>query len=429
VTGTPPPTAEDVRAHVVDVATSLNQRLAAITADMRTVLTTRIEELSEDERLVDLLGASIEGNVHNILHSLRYSIPVERIEPPSAGFEYARRLAQRGVPVNALVRAYRLGQQYLLQLAYQESLSRTIDVTIQHQAYDRIVTNTFDYIDWMSQQVVVVYEQEREQWLADRNTTRVARIEELIAGAPVDDITATEIAIGYRLRGWHLAGIIWVDETGAHRDQISRFTRTTTRIADQLALPAPLVIPRDRASAWIWLTVPDNFVIDANTIQATLITDDPPQAMLALGRILQGPSGFRQGHQDALDAQRVCVVGDLHQPVVTYDETGVGIAALLAMSPTATRRWVSATLGELATQDEHHQRLRDTLRLFLHHEGSYTATADTMMMHKNSVKYRISNAEKAIGKPIRTNRLAIECALTACHWLGSTVLKEVGQAD
>jgi len=424
VTGTPPPTDDDVRAHVIDVATALHQRLAAITIDMRTELAARITELGEDERLIDLLGASIEGNVDNILHSLRYGIPVDRIEPPSAGFEYARRLAQRGVPVNALVRAYRLGQQFLLRAAYEESRSRTIDVAVQHQAYDRIVTNTFDYIDMMSQQVVVVYEQERERWLADRNTMRVARVEELIAGATVDDITATEIAIGYRLRGQHLAGIIWVDETGARRDQISRFTRTTNRIADQLALPAPLIIPRDRASAWIWLTVPDNFVLDTATIEATLITDDPPQAMLALGRKLPGLAGFRESHQDALDAQRVCVVGDLRRPVISYDETDLGIAALLARSPTATRRWVTATLGELATQDEHHQRLRDTLRLFLHHEGSYTATADTMVMHKNSVKYRTNSAEKAIGKPIRTNRLAIECALTACHWLGSAVLQE-----
>jgi PucR C-terminal helix-turn-helix domain/GGDEF-like domain len=424
VTGTPPPTDDDVRAHVIDVATALHQRLAAITIDMRTELAARITELSEDERLIDLLGASIEGNVDNILHSLRYGIPVDRIEPPSAGFEYARRLAQRGVPVNALVRAYRLGQQHLLRAAYEESRSRTVDVAVQHLAYDRIVTNTFDYIDMMSQQVVVVYEQERERWLADRNTLRIARVEELLAGGAVDDVTATEVAIGHRLRGRHLAGVIWVDETGAHRDQISRFTRTTNRIADQLALGAPLVIPRDRASAWVWLTVPDDFVIDAAAIGATLITDDPPQAMLALGRILPGPSGFRQSHEDALDAQRVCVVGDLRRPVVSYDETGVGIASLLARSPTATRRWVSATLGELATQDEHHQRLRDTLRLFLHHEGSYTATADTMVMHKNSVKYRVSSAEKAVGKPIRTNRLAIECALTACHWLGSTVLKQ-----
>jgi hypothetical protein len=285
VTGTPPPTDDDVRAHVIDVATALHQQLAAITIDMRTELAARITELGEDERLIDLLGASIEGNVDNILHSLRYGIPVDRIEPPSAGFEYARRLAQRGVPVNALVRAYRLGQQYLLRAAYEESRSRTIDVAVQHLAYDRIVTNTFDYIDMMSQQVVVVYE----------------------------------------------------------------------------------------ASAWIWLTVPDNFVLDTAAIETTLITDDPPQAMLALGRKLPGLAGFRESHQDALDAQRVCVVGDLRRPVVSYDETGVGIASLLARSPTATRRWVSATLGELATQDEHHQRLRDTLRLFLHHEGSYTA--------------------------------------------------------
>jgi hypothetical protein len=72
---------------------------------------------------------------------------------------------------------------------------------------------------------------------------------------------------------------------------------------------------------------------------------------------------------------------------------------MLAMSPTATRRWVTATLGELATDDEHHQWLRDTLRLFLRHEGSYTATADTLVMHKNSVKYRNNSAEKPSANP------------------------------
>ena len=43
--------------------------------------------------------------------------------------------------------------------------------------------------------------------------------------------------------------------------------------------------------------------------------------------------------------------------------------------------------------------LRDTLRLFLRHEGSYTATADTLVMHKNSVKYRNNSAEKPSANP------------------------------
>jgi hypothetical protein len=34
----------------------------------------------------------------------------------------------------------------------------------------------FEYIDWMSQQVVVVYEDERERWLENQNSLRGLRV-------------------------------------------------------------------------------------------------------------------------------------------------------------------------------------------------------------------------------------------------------------
>ena len=69
---------------------------------------------------MELLGASVEGNVDTVLHALRYDIAVERVEAPTAALEYARRLAQHGVPVNALVRAYRLGQRRMNELIFAE---------------------------------------------------------------------------------------------------------------------------------------------------------------------------------------------------------------------------------------------------------------------------------------------------------------------
>ena len=102
------------------VAAALQSRLAELTGALRDRLATRIEELDGDAVIIDLLYASIEGNIENILNALRHDIPLDKIEPPSAAYEYARRLAQRGVPVSALVRAYRLGQQNLLELVFAE---------------------------------------------------------------------------------------------------------------------------------------------------------------------------------------------------------------------------------------------------------------------------------------------------------------------
>ena len=76
----------------------MHDRLAAVSSFIRDSLEEEIPELRGDARLIDLLGASVEGNVDTLLHALRYDIAVERVEAPTAALEYARRLAQQGYP-------------------------------------------------------------------------------------------------------------------------------------------------------------------------------------------------------------------------------------------------------------------------------------------------------------------------------------------
>ncbi len=123
-----------MRDHVVAVAESLNTQLASLVGQMRESLASQIVELNNDPSLVALLGSSIEGNVDTILHALQHDISGDGFEPPAAAVEYARRLAQWGVPVNALVRAYRLGQQFLLARAFDASLSIPASETVRVRA-------------------------------------------------------------------------------------------------------------------------------------------------------------------------------------------------------------------------------------------------------------------------------------------------------
>lgn len=410
------------------VAAALQPRLADLTGALRDRLATRIEELDGDAVIVDLLYASIEGNIENILNALRHAIALDKIEPPSAAYEYARRLAQRGVPVSALVRAYRLGQQNLLELVFAECERMDAPAAARTAAYERVVEVTFDYIDWISQRVITVYEDERERWLAERNSARVGRVDELIAGT-VTDVDAAEKVLGYRLRVPHLGAVLWVHETGAQQDQLTRFTRAAAAVAEELgASRAPLLVPHDRATAWVWFAVAEDVVPGLDGIRARLAHDSgPPVPHLALGRPASGVEGFRRTHREALQAQRVATVGDdPHRSVTSFDEPGLKVAALLTHDLDTTRTWVRETLGNLARDDEQHERLRHTLLLFFQHDSSYTSTAEAMLMHKNSVKYRIASAGKALGRPIGSDRQAVELALTACHWLGRAVLVEAG---
>lgn len=419
-------TDDEIRAQVESVAASLNDQFAEITESMRDLLSTRIEELQGDTAIIDLLESSIAGNVENILHALRHSIPVEHIEPPSAAYEYARRLAQRGVPINALVRAYRLGQQHLLETAYAECRRQCPEPWAQAATYQTIVTVTFDYIDTMSQRVVTIYETERERWIADRNSARDGRVQDLIRGVTTD-IDAAESVIGYRLRVHHLGVVLWVHETGAQQDQLSRFNRAVTSLAEEFGSGrGALLIPRDRASAWAWIPVPDGFDLDLSAVRPLL--DDaagPPLPMVAFGTPRSGLAGFRQTHLEAIQAQRVAMIRDNpSHPVTGFQEPGLSVASLLAGDIDETRRWVQETLGDLASSGEQQERLRETLLLFFKHDSSYTATAEAMVMHKNSVKYRIASAEKILGRSIANDRQAIELALTACHWLSGAVMSQ-----
>jgi len=87
------------------------------------------------------------------------------------------------------------------------------------------------------------------------------------------------------------------------------------------------------------------------------------------------------------------------------------------------RAWVLSTLGQLATDDEHHARLRETLLAFLDTGGSYKATAERLTLHKNTVQYRIHKAAESLGRPVGDSRHDVELALQASRWLGSSVLQ------
>jgi DNA-binding PucR family transcriptional regulator len=90
----------------------------------------------------------------------------------------------------------------------------------------------------------------------------------------------------------------------------------------------------------------------------------------------------------------------------------------------SSRAWIAETLGALAVASERNDGLRETTRVFLHTGGSFIATADQLYLHRNTVQYRVRQAEELRGRPFGEGRLDVELALMACHWLGPAVLQQ-----
>jgi len=125
------------------------------------------------------------------------------VHAPAAAVEYARRLAQRGTPLTALLRAYRLGPACLSSWLLRE-LARQADdaqmITAVTLDMPKIVAG---YIDQTSEKMVTSYARERENWLRNRSAARAARVRDLLSGARID-VRAAEATLGYRLRQYRV---------------------------------------------------------------------------------------------------------------------------------------------------------------------------------------------------------------------------------
>lgn len=93
------------------VISAVDARLDEVTRSTQELLVAQISDLRGDAQLLSLLRDTVASSVETFFSTVRHNIPIEQVKPPTAALEYARRLAQRDVSANALVRAYRLGHQ------------------------------------------------------------------------------------------------------------------------------------------------------------------------------------------------------------------------------------------------------------------------------------------------------------------------------
>ncbi|OBF84459.1 PucR family transcriptional regulator [Mycobacterium sp. 852002-51163_SCH5372311] len=415
----------EVSRYVADIAARLHGRLADVTSEIHAALKDQIADLRRDPRIMELLWASIEGNVDTMLHAMRYDIAVERVEAPTAALEYARRLAQHGVPVNALVRAYRLGQRRMTELIFAELRAIDIPDAMRVAVIEAMGTAIFAYIDWMSQQVVVIYEDERERWLENQNTLRGVRVREILAATKSIDVDAATTSIRYPLRWHHVGLVMWYPDQGAEVDELPRLQRFLRELGEAAGVDAsPLFVAADRSSGWGWLPYRATADDAVATIRRFAQTEkDSPS--VAIGTMGAGVDGFRHSHRQAAEARAVAIVTE--QPnsstrtVIAASDPGLSVVARLGGDVDGIREWVADVLGDLAADTDNDARLRDTLRVYLGCGCSYKLAAEELNMHFNSVKYRVGRAVARRGREIGTDRLEVELALLACHWYGAAV--------
>ena len=402
---------------MASVAAMVSRQVAAVSADVYEVIVREIPELRDDPAVLTLLASSVDSNVATCLQIVQHQIDLSDVHAPAAALEYARRLAQRGRPLTALLRAYRLGHTCFADWLLKELARQTSEAQMLTAATLGMSETVARYIDQTSEEIVAAYTRERENWLRNRSAARAARIRDLLSGQRVS-VSATEATLGYRLCQYHVGLVCWADDATAAVDNITRLEHAIGHVAEKLGCSGePIFLPRDESSAWAWLPLGIHDTFDATGLGPAVGGD----IHLAFGDVAKDVAGFRLTHQQAVAAQAVVLAAGHPAPrSVTFGE--VAPVAMMLGSTDLLRAWVLVTLAGLATDDEHHARLRETLLVFLQTGGSYKATAERLTLHKNTVQYRIHKAEESLGRPVGERQHDVELALRASHWLGASVL-------
>ncbi|MBO0875781.1 MAG: hypothetical protein J2P19_20570, partial [Pseudonocardia sp.] len=339
------------------VAHELEPQLGTMCTEMVNLVFQMIPALrGEDQDFRELLYASIHSNAVSATNVYMHNIPLEQIEVPTAAAHYTRRLAQREVPVEALLRAYRLCEGLYLQYWFRLVEGHQPDAKLLMALVNYTGAVAVGYIDRVCEHVVAVYDDERKLWTRRAAATRAVQVRTALFEEDLSAATA-EALTGYRMQGTHLGMVAWSSVSHGARE-----AESAARVIAKASGRQPLAVLVDDRTLWAWVSGPSSVELELDVLVEELERRGS-SVRIAIGNAAPDLSGFRSSHMEALNAQRVATIRGPQAPLVTVF-ADVAASAFLAKDLRAARRWVADVLGGLAVDDPGMAELRKTVMSF-----------------------------------------------------------------
>ncbi|MEU2623041.1 SpoIIE family protein phosphatase [Streptomyces sp. NPDC007157] len=148
-------------------AHELSPRADELIHDVKQCLRREVPELWDEPDIAQMTAENVTEHVVALLFGIEHHTEPRRISPPAADAERARRLAQRGKPVTAMLRAFRLAQGLALDRLLEELSRLTSDAEPISAATRKLITLATEYMDRTSETGVLAFQEERDrqvQW-------------------------------------------------------------------------------------------------------------------------------------------------------------------------------------------------------------------------------------------------------------------------
>lgn len=356
---------------------------------------------------------SVEENVVSTAASLRNVADLLDIggDPRDAELSaptraVARAGVKRQVPLASLLRFYRVTHELLWQWMWDRITASAVDQS-QQAATLRLATSwTFGYVDAAQNRAEEAYEAEREVWLRNAAAARTGAIEEILAQRERDPQRASK-RLRYDVNRHHVGAVAWLEAMGDDGDAQSVLSEALNVVSRAIGGETTLIHPAGSLVAFGWFSGRNAF--------GTTDLDVPVPTFAAGVRVGIGEPGYglkalRCSHLEASNARRVAALLGANAGTLTRYRD-VAVAALASCNGELAEGFVHRVLGPLAADDEATSRVASTLSVYLQENRSRARTARRLIVHPNTVSYRVDQAQMILGRSIDTDSLDLAVAL------------------
>ncbi|MCO1658643.1 PucR family transcriptional regulator [Pseudonocardia humida] len=324
------------------------------------------------------------------------------IGPDTPGI--ARDLVRRGLDESVL-HAYRQGQNAAWLRWMSVAFTLTSDPDELRELLDVSSRSIAGLVDATVAAISAQMRSERDAIAGGTHADRREVVSLVLDGAPITPDRASA-RLGYRLDRSHTAAVVWNDTDDS---DLADLERAAEALAGPDRTARPLAVVARAATVWAWIPGRPPSTDGLHAALAGL-----PGVRVALGPTAHGVEGFRRSHLDALTTQRLIARLRSDQRVAAFD--AVQLVSLATTDPEAADRFVTDTLGDLATAPP---ELRRTVRTYIHARCHAAQAAAALYTHRNTLLRRLARADELLPRPIRENSVAVAVALDIVHWHGS----------
>jgi hypothetical protein len=307
--------------------------------------------------------------------------------------ENGRRRARAGVPLTAVLEAYRVGARcmwdHLAEIAARPAVAANV--------MGRAASEMWQVLDIFSQEMAEGYRDELTAQVVVQEEGRSTLVQALLEGR-IDDVNLWEAADTLRLspRGPYVVVAAQVPVIGRHA-----FPRIETAL-DGLGIRSAWRLQYDVEVGIACLPRPES---QLDRLASALA--ERSEGCLGISPPYDDLRTTRQALQRARIALRGAYSG---QRVVFFDRSPLAVAA--AGTPEVMERLAATIFSGLdALAPAERSTLLDTFGVWLDSKGSAQRTAELLFCHPNTIRHRIRRLERHTGRSTADPRALAELAL------------------